>query len=140
MADIGMDDYIRGDDDDADIDDTDLLTGGAQDDTDENVTPERVIGPLSRELLGSAIDAYYIKLAETGMTPTVGRDYSKFELNRYGKLRLRAYPNVEIVNGRTGEPLSLNTIAGRPGGSKSSETSSDSRTGRRVKKVYPPGQ
>ena len=33
-----------------------------------------------------------------------------------GRLRLKAYPRIELINSRTGAPLALGTLAGRTGG------------------------
>lgn len=70
---------------------------------------------LQQELLQTAVDDYYNALVERGLTPALGRDTTKFKLDR-GQLRLKAYPNVNLVNSRTKKPLSLSTIAARPGG------------------------
>ena len=67
--------------------------------------------PLQQELLQSAVDDYYTALPKQGITPALGRDTARFELVN-GWLCLKAYPNLEIVNTRTGKPLSLATIWG----------------------------
>ena len=62
------------------------------------------------------MDDYYRAMAEQqGMTPSAGRDTTKFFTDDRGKLRLKAYPEVNLVK-PSGEPLKLNTIAGRAGG------------------------
>ena len=70
---------------------------------------------LQQELRQSAIDDYYSQLQQRGLTPALGRDSGKFELVG-GRLRLKAYPNLDLVNKRTGSPLALSTIASRGGG------------------------
>ena len=70
---------------------------------------------LRQELLQTAISNNYNAVAPTGQTPALGRDYSKFELIN-GRLRLKAYPGLDIVNARYSAPLTLPTVAGRRGG------------------------
>jgi len=74
-----------------------------------------VIPSLRQELLQAAVDDYYNALAEEGLTPALGRDTTKFELVE-GQLRLKAYPEIDLVNSRTRKPLKLSTISGRRGG------------------------
>ena len=74
--------------------------------------PEQVgdrIPLLQRDLLQSSIDDYYAALVKQEGEPQLGRDPSNFELVD-GELRLKAYPNVKIINSRTGGPLALRTI------------------------------
>ena len=71
---------------------------------------------LQQELLQSAVDDYYNQLLQQDLTPALGRDPGKFELLADGPLRLKAYPNLDLVNKRTGGPLSLSTVASRGGG------------------------
>ena len=74
--------------------------------------PERAgdrIPLLQRDLLQSSIDDYYAALVKLAGEPQLGRDPSNFELVD-GELRLKAYPNVRIINARTGAPLALSTI------------------------------
>ena len=62
--------------------------------------PEQVgdkIPLLQRDLLQSSIDDYYAALVKQEGEPQLGRDPSNFELVN-GELRLKAYPNVRIVN------------------------------------------
>jgi len=69
-------------------------------------------------LLQTAVDDYYDTLAsKQGLTPALGRDTSKFELVG-GRLRLKAYPDFDIINSRTGGPLAFSTIANERGGGK----------------------
>ena len=71
--------------------------------------PEQVgdrIPLLQRDLLQSAVDDYYAALVKQEGEPQLGRDPSNFELVD-GELRLKAYPNVKIINSRTGGPLAL---------------------------------
>ena len=69
---------------------------------------------LQQELLQTAVDDYYNAAAEAGLTPSLGRDPGKFELVD-GRIRLRAYPNLDLVNKRSGRPLALSTLASRGG-------------------------
>ena len=71
-------------------------------------------GSLQLELLQSAVNDYYNSLAEMGQTPELGRDYTKFELVS-GKLRLKMFPSLDLVNARDGKPLALSTLANRRG-------------------------
>ena len=70
---------------------------------------------LQQELLQTTVDDYYNQLQRESLTPALGRDHGRFELVD-GRLRLKAYPNVEIVNKRTGAPRALSTVANQPGG------------------------
>ena len=71
---------------------------------------------LQQELVQVAVDDYYKAMAEQQeITPSVGRDTTKFTIDDRGKLRLKAYPQVNLLK-PSGEPLKLNTIAGRAGG------------------------
>ena len=121
MADFDIDNpAFEPDDWEEDIGDDDVLSTSLHDD-DGTSSSERVTiqtsGTLSlqQELLQTAVDDYYNAAAEAGLTPALGRDPGKFELVD-GRLRLKAYPNLDLVNKRTGSPLSLSTVAGRPGG------------------------
>ncbi|KAI0213767.1 hypothetical protein LSAT2_001159, partial [Lamellibrachia satsuma] len=69
---------------------------------------------LRQELLQTAISNNYNAVAPTGQTNALGRDYSKFELIN-GRLQLKAYPEIDIVNARYSAPLTLPTVAGRRG-------------------------
>ena len=71
---------------------------------------------IRQELLQTAVDDYYNATAEGGLTPSLGRDPSKFELDGDGRPRLKAYPNLNLVNKRSGHHLALSTIARQPGG------------------------
>ena len=121
MADFDIDNpAFEPDDWEEDIGDDDVLSTSLHDD-DGTSSSERVTiqtsGTLSlqQELLQTTVDDYYNAAAEVGLTPALGRDPGKFELVD-GRLRLKAYPNLDLVNKRTGSPLSLSTVAGRPGG------------------------
>ena len=121
MADFDIDNpAFEPDDWEEDIGDDNVLSTSPHDD-DGTSSSERVTiqtsGNLSlqQELLQTAVDDYYNAAAEAGLTPAMGRDPGKFELVD-GRLRLKAYPNLDLVNKRTGSPLSLSTVAGRPGG------------------------
>ena len=71
---------------------------------------------LRQKLLLSAVDDYYnaVAVAKKGQLPLY-RDPTNFELVG-GELRLKAYPDVKIVNVRNRAPLALNTIYARGGG------------------------
>ena len=71
---------------------------------------------LRQELLQTTVDDYYSAMAEGGQVPALGRDVSNFELADDWKLRLKAFPGIDIV-GRYGRPLALSTKASRRGGS-----------------------
>ena len=60
------------------------------------------------------MDDYYNAAAEAGLTPSLGRDPRKFELVG-GQIRLKAYPDLDLVNKRSGRPLALSTLASRGG-------------------------
>ena len=121
MADFDIDNpAFEPDDWEEDIGDDDVLSTSLQDPYDDVVkqlSSDRtaVQTSLQLELLQTAVDDYYNKLQQQGLTPALGRDPGKFELVD-GRLRLKAYPNLDLVNKRTGSPLSLSTVAGRPGG------------------------
>ena len=76
--------------------------------------PGDKISPLHRENLQSAVDDYYAALVKREGEPQLGRDPSNFELVN-GELRLKAYPNVNIISSRTGAPLALRTVYTRSG-------------------------
>ncbi|KAK3715337.1 hypothetical protein RRG08_062245 [Elysia crispata] len=70
-----------------------------------------------RKVLQTAVDAYYKNVwDEQGLAPGAGRDANNFMLDGAGRLRLKAYPNINIVNARTGRPNAFSTIAGQKGG------------------------
>lgn len=73
-----------------------------------------VTSSLQQELLQTAVDDYYNAAAEVGLTPSLGRDRGKFELVD-GQIRLKAYPNLDLVNKKSGRPLALSTLASRGG-------------------------
>jgi hypothetical protein len=94
------------------IDDDPFVTDPLPDDARaRGATTDRPLS-LQQELLQSAVDDYYNELARRGLTPAVGRDHGKFELVA-GKLRLKAYPNIDLTNVQTGEPLAFSTLAGQ---------------------------
>ena len=63
---------------------------------------------LQQDLLQTAADDNYNWLQQQSLTTALGRDPGRFELFD-GRLRLKAYPNVEIVNKRMGAPCALST-------------------------------
>ena len=117
--DIELDDFVTGledalDEDAADEDAADRETNLFQPiDASEQVGGS--IPLLRRDLLQSSIDDYYAALVKLVGEPQLGRDPSNFELVD-GELRLKAYPNVRIINSRTGRPLALSTVYTRSGG------------------------
>ncbi|KAK3743262.1 hypothetical protein RRG08_058345 [Elysia crispata] len=66
---------------------------------------------LEQQTLATAVDDYYDALAGKGIAPSLGRDINNFELDRDGRLRLKAYPDINIINTRTGRPNTLNYVA-----------------------------
>lgn len=109
MTDFEFDDFTPDDrrQDDIEEDETSFI--------DDATDTEPMLPAVRQELLQTAVDDYYNTLSERGQTPTLGRDYTKFELVS-GRLRLKAYPTIEIVNSRDGKPMALSTIARRRGG------------------------
>jgi hypothetical protein len=97
------------DDWEEDIGDDDVLSTSLQDPVAEGKGMS-----LQQELLQTAVGDYYNASAEAGLTPSLGRDPGKFELVD-GRLRLKAYPNLDLVNKRSGRPLALSTLASRGG-------------------------
>ena len=77
-------------------------------------TQSSATSSLQQELLQTAVDDYYNAAAEAGLTPSLGRDPGKFELVD-GRIWLKAYPNLDLVNKRSGRPLALSTLASRGG-------------------------
>ena len=127
MADFDIDNPVFEPDDwEEDIGDDDVLSTSLHDD--DGASPSDLAGgvtidgtptsatlSLQQELLQTAVDDYYNAAAEAGLKPSLGRDPRKFELVD-GRLRLKAYPGLDLVNKRSGRPLALSTIASRPGG------------------------
>ena len=66
---------------------------------------------LEQQTLATAVDDYYDALAEKGIAPSLGRYINNFELDRGGRLRLKAHPDINIINTRTGRPNTLNYVA-----------------------------
>ena len=126
MADFNIDNpAFEPDDWEEDIGDDDVLSTSLHDD--DGASPSDLAGgvtidgtptsatlSLQQELLQTAVDDYYNAAAEAGLTPSLGRDPGKFELVD-GRIRLRAYPNLDLVNKRSGRPLALSTLASRGG-------------------------
>ena len=111
------------DDWEEDIGDDDVLTTSLHDPDFDGMSSERVTidgtstsvtSSLQQELLQTAVDDYYNAAAEAGLTPSLGKDPGKFELVD-GQIRLKAYPNLDLVNKRSGRPLALSTLASRGG-------------------------
>ena len=109
-------DDVTEDDPQTDFVDADMTDADTMDET-ELPSAQPRDRSLQQELLQAAVDSYYNKIAEKGQRPSLGRDISKFKLDRDGKLRLKAYPNMDIINARTGNPIALSTVATRRGGS-----------------------
>ena len=127
MADFDIDNPVFEPDDwEEDIGEDDVLSTSLHDpdvDDDGTSSSERVTIDgtstsatlsLQQELLQTAVDDYYNAAAEAGLTPSLGRDPGKFELVD-GQIRLKAYPNLDLVNKRSGRPLALSTLASRGG-------------------------
>ena len=105
---------FESDDWEEDIGGNDVLSNSLHDDmSSEGATIQT--SSLQQELLQTAVDDYYNQIQWKSLTPALGRDPGKFELVD-DRLRLKAYPNVEIVNKRTGAPRALSTVANLPGG------------------------
>ena len=91
-----------------DIGDDDVLYTSLHDPDVDGMSPEgaAIQTPatvsLQQELLQTAVDAYYNAAVEAGLTPSLGWDTTKFELDDNGRLRLKAYPGLDLVNKRTG--------------------------------------
>ena len=126
MADFDIDNPVFEPDDwEEDIGEDDVLSTSLHDD--DGASPsERVTidgtstsatSSLQQELLQTAVDDYYNAAAEAGLTPSLGKDPGKFELvdGQNGQIRLKAYPNLNLVNKRSGRPLALSTLASRGG-------------------------
>ena len=126
MADFDFDNPVFEPDDwEEDIGEDDVLSTSLHDD-DGTSSSERVTIDgtstsatlsLQQKLLQTAVDDYYNAAAEAGLTPSLGRDPGKFELvdGQNGQIRLKAYPNLDLVNKRSGRPLALSTLASRGG-------------------------
>ena len=119
-ADIELDDFVGGLEDDADEEIAD--EEAADEETSFSFQPidaqeqagDRI--PLLRqEILQVSVDDYYTKLAKQEGEPQLARDPSNFEFVD-GELRLKAYPSVRIINSRTKSPLALRTLYTRSGG------------------------
>ena len=106
--DIGEDDVLSTSLHDPDADDDGTSSS-------ERVTIDGTSTSVRQELLQTAVDDYYNAAAEAGLTPSLGRDPGKFELLVDGQIRLKAYPNLDLVNKRSGRPLALSTLASRGG-------------------------
>ena len=124
-ADIELDDFVAGLEDDPDEDDADEEiadeeaadeeTGFSFQPIDAQEQAGDKIPLLRREILQVSVDDYYTKLAKQEGEPQLARDPSNFEFVD-GELRLKAYPSVRIINSRTKEPLALRTLYTRSGG------------------------
>ncbi|KAK3804052.1 hypothetical protein RRG08_028970 [Elysia crispata] len=66
-----------------------------------------------QQVLATAVDDYYDALLKKGIKPSLGRDINNFELDRGGSLRLKGYPDINIVNTRTSAPNTLDYVAGK---------------------------
>ena len=118
MADFDFDPFDVTEPDD--VEEPSTVTVGT---TDIDTAPgSQVVGATSatlseqqQDLVQTAVDDYYNNLQSEGLIPSLGRDYSKFELVG-GRLRLKGYPGLELVNARTSKPLALTTVNSRRGG------------------------
>ena len=123
MADFDIDNPVfEPDDREENIGDDDVLSASLHDDdgaspservTIDGTSTSATLSPR-QELLQTAVDDYYNAAAEAGLTPSLGRDPGKFELVG-GQIRLKAYPDLDLVNKRSGRPLALSTLASRGG-------------------------
>ena len=123
MADFDIDNPVFEPDDwEENIGDDDVLSASLHDDdgaspservTIDGTSTSATLSPR-QELLQTAVDDYYNAAAEAGLTPSLGRDPGKFELVG-GQIRLKAYPDLDLVNKRSGRPLALSTLASRGG-------------------------
>ena len=66
-----------------------------------------------QQVLATAVDDYYDALLKKGIKPSLGRDINNFELDRGGSLRLKGYPDINIMNTRTSAPNTLDYVAGK---------------------------
>ena len=71
---------------------------------------------LEQQTLATAVDDYYDALAGKGIAPSLGRDINNFELDADGRLRLKAHPDINVVNARTGAPNTLDYVASQKKG------------------------
>ena len=124
MADFDFDNPVFEPDDwEENIGDDDVLSTSLHDDDGASPSERVTIDgtstsatlSLQQKLLQTAVDDYYNAAAEAGLTPSLGRDPGKFELVDGGQIRLKAYPNLDLVNKRSGRPLALSTLASRGG-------------------------
>ena len=123
MSDFDIDNPVFEPDDwEENIGDDDVLSASLHDDdgaspservTIDGTSTSATLSPR-QELLQTAVDDYYNAAAEAGLTPSLGRDPGKFELVG-GQIRLKAYPDLDLVNKRSGRPLALSTLASRGG-------------------------
>ena len=116
MVDFDVDNpAFEPDDWEEDIGGDNVLSTSLHDDMSSEGATTQTSLSLQQELLQTAVGDYYNQLQRESLTPALGRDLWRFELVD-GRLRLKAYPNVEIVNKRTGGPRVLSTVANQPGG------------------------
>ena len=72
--------------------------------------------PLEQQNISGAANDYYRMLAEDqGLRPEMP-DLSKFVVDKYGRLRLREYPDINLINENKGRPNKLTTFARYKGG------------------------
>ena len=71
---------------------------------------------LQHSVLRSRIDDIYDTWRRKGFVPQTGRDYNIFEYGPDNTLRLKARPDLAIVNPNTKAPYALSTIARQEGG------------------------
>ena len=62
----------------------------------------------------NAVGDYFDALARAGYALEAGRDPNMFEMGEDGRLQLKEYPDICLVNLRTGAPLALSTIGREP--------------------------
>ena len=123
--DIPLDDLGQTDDYDYDIDD-DIdydIFDDAEAETSFIITPADDTDVFTtnglnldqQNIAGAANDYYKMLVEDQGLRPEVP-DLSKFVVDASGRLRLKDYPKINLINERTGRPNKLTTIARYKGG------------------------
>ena len=75
--------------------------------------------PISNhKVLVNEVNDYYKMLAQDQNLAPELPDLSKFELDENSQFRLKGYPDLNLINEKTGRPNLLTTIANRKGGRK----------------------
>ena len=75
-------------------------------------TEGRPLGVRTRvEILRDAVNSYYDKIEIKYSLDPIVRDYTKFIVDTDGKIHLKEHAKVNLVNKRTGSPLSFQTVS-----------------------------